>query len=812
MNKTGLSKDQVLKLQLQFGRNALPEKELETVWSIFFSQFKGPFVYILITVFGVSLAFKEYLDAALVVFVILVDVSMGFIQEYRAKRSLAALKKIIKPRCFVLRDSQRTEVETIDLVPGDLVYLGAGDKVPADGVLVSSTDLLVSEAILTGEEEPVEKRTDTKSANLFMGTSVLSGKGLLRIVSIGSKTEIGKIGKDLSEIPESPTPLQIRLEQFSKALGYIVIATSIIILVIGLLTGHDFWEMFRFSIILSFAAIPTGLDIAVTVVLSLGMHRILKQKALVKKLLSIETLGSTTVICTDKTGTLTEGVMEVTQTEFVNSRLALKGLIFLNTRRTSLEIAIWNFLKKQIGNQVQTILAKNEIIYEEVFESIKKYALTVSKYSNQEIAFAIGAPEVILDFCTINKAERVRIELKQHLWSSQGLRVVCLASKSSGNLKQKTHFKWLGIIGIRDPLRKGAKAALEKAKTAGIAIKIVTGDYIQTAVNVAKELGIPAEKKNIIEGHLLEKISLAELKERISEITLFTRVSPHQKLKIVEALQANGEVVAMTGDGINDAPALKKADIGIVVGTATDVARETADLVLLDSNFATIVAAVEEGRIIFANIKKVVGYVLSNSFAEIVLIFGALLLDIPFPLTVVQILWLHLICDGPPDIVLGFEPKEPGIMAEKPKKFLRESILSASMFFLIIIISFTAGLLALQAFASAYHTSQNIVLARTVAFAIIGSIDLAYIFAYKDLRRTIFRMKNFFENKYLIYSVVYGFIILLSGIYLPILNRVLGTSPLPPKYWIPVLVGAVLSTLWVEIVKVGSNFFSRKPA
>ncbi len=678
--------------------------------------------------------------------------------------------------------------------------LGSGDTIPADGTLLEGVDLLVGEAILTGESEPVQKSTSKTHQNLFMGTTVLSGRGTMLVTQIGVHTEFGKIGKSLTKIEDAPTPLQVKLEKFSRTLVIIIGLISLFIFAIGIYLKQDLWSMFRYSIVLSVAAIPEGLPIAVTVILSLGVRRILKKDGLVKKLLSIETLGATSVICTDKTGTLTEGVMRVVKTNFKNHRDAMKGLILLNTQRSSLEIAIWNYLKKELGSNPQDYLNKAEILYEEAFESDKKYALTLAKVGETTSAYIIGAPEVIINYCSENQKEKARILYVFEAWARYGLRVVGLCEKLHSVSRTKSGFKWVGLIGVKDPVRKTVAESIAKAKLAGIDIKIVTGDYLHTALRVAQEVGLEVPTGGYLEGDELDKISSSELRTKIKGITLFARVAPIQKLKIIQALQANGEVVAMTGDGVNDGPALKKANIGIAVGSATDVAKAASDLILLDSDFKTIVSAVEEGRVIFTNIKKVVAYVLSNSFAEIVLIMGALVLHVPLPMTIVQILWVHLICDGPPDIVLGFEPKETGIMTEKPRKLIQENILELPMILLIVAISLTAGLVALFAFTHEF-TGSNLMSAQTVAFAVIGSIDLTYIFAYKDLRRSIFKM-NLFDNKFLIGSVIYGFTLLLLGIYHPALNRLLGTIPLPLSHWLYPLIASIITIVWVEIVKL----------
>lgn len=799
MKYLGLSAPAIQTLRGRHGPNSLPEEKLFSVFNLIFSQLKSPLIYVLFIVVIVSLYFGEFLDVFLIMAIILLNVVMGFSQEYSAQKTLQALKNIIKPTAVVIRTGTRQVIDASELVPGDIVLFGQGDSIPADGILLEGVDVLVGEAILTGEAEPVQKSLTTSHQNLFMGTTVLSGRGTMEVRQIGIQTEFGKIGKSLTKIQDAPTPLQIKLEKFSRTLVIIIAFISLLIFLIGLLLKQDLWSMFRYSIVLSVAAIPEGLPIAVTVILSLGVRRILKKNGLVKKLLSIETLGATSVICTDKTGTLTEGVMRVVKTNFKNHRAAIKALMLLNTQRTSLEIAIWKYLRKKLGTDPQTFVDKAEIIHEEAFESEKKYALTIAKVGENSSAHIIGAPEVILKFCSESKKEKSRILYEFEDWARSGLRVVGLCEKQHSTTKSKSGFKWLGLIGVKDPVRTTVSESISRAKAAGIDIKIVTGDYLHTALQVAKEVGLDIPKGGFIEGHELEKISPSELKERIKGITLFARVAPLQKLKIIEALKANGEVVAMTGDGVNDGPALKKADIGIAVGSATDVAKSASDLILLDSDFKTIVSAVEEGRIIFANIKKVVAYVLSNSFAEIVLILGSFILKIPLPLTIVQILWVHLICDGPPDIVLGFEPKESGVMEEKPRKLIKENILELPMLFLVIAISLTAGMVALYAFNHIFDGS-NILLAQTVAFAVIGSIDLTYIFAYKDLRKSIFKM-NLFDNKILLVAVVYGFILLLLGIYHPTLNNLLGTTPLSLGQWLYPLTASIVTILWVEIVK-----------
>jgi Ca2+-transporting ATPase len=405
--------------------------------------------------------------------------------------------------------------------------------------------------------------------------------------------------------------------------------------------------------------------------------------------------------------------------------------------------------------------------------------------------------------------EKKEILAKIEKYAGEGLKVLGLSYKEEGELKETKNHIWLGLAGIEDPIREGVRETIQNTLEAGIKIKIVTGDHRKTAQKVAKNLGFLIKKENIMDGHDLEKISDKELKRIIDRIILFARVSPHQKLKIIKVLQEKGEIVAMTGDGVNDAPALKRADIGVVLGNSSDVAKEAGDLILLDNNFKTIVSACEEGRLIFSNIKKVVGYVLSNAFDEIIVIAGAFLFALPFPLTVVQILWINLICDGPPDFMLGFEPKEESLMKEKPRKIGKEDILSNSMKFLIFFISLAAGGFSLLFFWYFYNHSGDIVLARTVVFATIATASLVYIFSFKSLKESIFKI-NIFQNKFLFLGVIYGFALIFLAVYLPGLNRLLGTTPLLLKHWFLVFGVAVFTTFLAEIVKYfkNKNFFA----
>jgi Ca2+-transporting ATPase len=802
MMEKGLTDEEVNRLRLEFGYNIIPSRERVSALDILISQFKNPLIFILIASGLISFFFKQYLDVILIAVVILVDAAMGFYQEYHAKKTLLALKKILVPDILALRNGQRVRIKTQDLVPQDLVILKSGDKIPADGTLISDTSLLVNEAILTGEEEAVSKTKQEKENALFMGTVVLSGSGIMKVEKTGDRTEMGKIGKSLEEIRDEKTPLQIKLGNLSYDLAKIILAICFFIFLLGVFGDkQNVILMLRTAIVLSVAAIPEGLPIAITVIMVLGMSRVLKKQGLVRKLLAIEALGSTSVVCTDKTGTLTEGLMQVVKYRYQDRDFFSLALSLTNEQKSAVEVALWEFLKNRMNQDPQKMFDTHLRVYEEPFDSEKKYSLTINQVNDKKMAFVLGAPEILLSFSEMEQTGKNQILAEIESWADEGLKVLGVAFKEQGDLRSTDHFSWLGLVGLADPLRKEAKETIANFQKAGIKVKIITGDYLRTAIRVTQNLGFEVKKENVLEGRELEIISDEELKKRIENILIFARVSPHQKLKIVKALQENNEVVAMTGDGVNDAPALKKADIGVVVKDSSDVAKEASDLVLLDNNLKTIIFAVEEGRLVFSNLKKVVGYILSNSFAEIFLILGAMILKIPTPLTVIQILWIHLICDGPPDILLSFEPKEKTLMTESPQAIKKEEVLSKSMVLLIGAISLTIGFLSLVLFCFYLSLNQNLALAQTMAFAALASVDLIYIFSFKNLKEPLIKTGNIFKNPYLFLGIAYGFILLFAAIYLPGLNKILGTVPLKEQHWLIIFSFGLTITLFLETIK-----------
>jgi len=772
----GLTSAEVLERRRVFGLNTLPEKKGRSSLDIYVSQFKNPLIYVISVAALISFLLREIEDSLIIAVVVGLDSILGFFQEYRAEKTAATLKRLLKLTAHVIREGKVVLIEASEIVPDDLVTVNPGDRIPADGMLVEAVGVSANEAILTGESEPVSK---VIGDSLYMGTTALSGRGVLKVTSIGSETELGKLAGSLAEIKEDLTPLQVRLEAFSKSLTYIVVAISVIIFAAGVLSGTGILDMVRMSVILSVAAIPEGLLIAVTMILVIGMRAILRRKGLVKKLLAVETLGSVTTICTDKTGTLTEGVVRIVRTDFNSTEEAAHVMALCNNLTDSLEVALWENVKT-LGFDVQELSRKYERVYEMPFSSESKYMLTVNMINGQEIALAKGAPEIILRFCLLEPSEKTKIAAEIEQWANSGLKLIGLASKKKGSQRELAGFTWIGLVGIEDPVRPSVRDAIALCHRAGIKVKMITGDYRGTAEKVAKTIGLDVSEDRTIEGNRLQTMTGIELARVVSDVTVFYRVSPQHKLKIIDALGRRGEVTAMIGDGVNDAPALKRANIGVSVGTATDVAQETAGIILLDNNFETLVNAVEEGRIIFENIRKVVAYVLSDSFAEMLLLFGAILLGWPAPLTVAQLLWIHLICDGPLDIVLGFERAEKGIMDEKPRS-LKESILDNHCKFLVLTISGITAISCLFIFQHYWQVHNDATLGRTIVFTIIAVEDVVYAFSYRSLRRSLLLSGQFFTNRPFFGAIVLALGQQIFAIHVPFMNKVLGVVPL--SYW-----------------------------
>ncbi len=806
---SGLTAAETLERRKQFGENRLPAEKGISTWSILLAQVKSPLVYIILAAALVSLLVGELGDFGIIMAVVVIDVVLGFVQEYQAKRTYAALKGLLKPTTTVIREGKRQEVEVWELVPDEIVLLNMGEHIPGDGVMIESNKLSVNEAILTGESEAVTKSIEADHNKVFMGTTVVAGRGLMKVTQTGSRTELGAIALSLQEYSEEETPLQIRLKNFSKWLTLVVIAFTLIILTVGVLMGGEFLDMLRTSIILAIAAVPEGLLIAVTVILVVGMRKILKRNGLVKRLLAVETLGSVTTICTDKTGTLTEGRMQVTRADVTDSLRAGQVMTLCNDLEGPVDVALWEYALQQNPAEAHNLADHADRLAEEMFTSETKYMITANRIDADKFNFLKGAPEIVLNMCALSDTERAAILAKVDAFAGEGLRLLGLAYRRLGTLEDHSGYTWLGLLGMEDPVREGVVESIRIAHEAGISVKMITGDYRKTAEKIARSIGLMERNEEIVEGDALANLTDEQLREKVAGTAIFSRIRPQDKLRIVKALQANGEVTAMIGDGVNDAPALQRANIGVVVGSATDVAKETADLILMDNNFRTVVAAIEEGRTIFENIRKVIAYTLSNSFAEVLTIFVAMMFRWPAPLAVAQILWIHLICDGPSDIVLGFEPVEEGIMKEKPKS-LKEPVLTGLGMSLIAIISIASSIFALSLFGYFYNIHGDPVEGRSIVFASFALNSMIYIFAYRSMRRPMYRSGPLSRNKPLIWAVLGGVAMVAIAFLIPGLRTLLGIVPLSPGEWALVAGVAVFLLATVEAGKAIANWVQRR--
>jgi Ca2+-transporting ATPase len=815
MKHIGLTSLEVQALRVEFGHNVLPAEKKASGLRILLSQFANPLVYILLFVGGISLFLREFRDAFFILLVVVVNSVFGFVQEYKTQKTLTALKRMVKPRAKVIRNGERQEIDAADLVPGDIVFLTVGDRFPADGVVVEAASFFADEAVLTGESESVEKRAQDE---VFMGTTVAWGTGVMKVVHIGSATKIGEIAEALKETEQPPTTLQLRLRGLTRTLISIALSLCAVLFVFEWFTSRDFWETLRISSILLVAMLPEALLMAVTIILVIAMQKTLKRKALIRKLLAVETLGSVTTICTDKTGTLTEGKMRVVKTDLADRQGALSALCLCNNLSNATEIALWNFLREQKDIDAQQEYDRQPRIFEIPFSSDHKFMATINcpAEADQCRLYVKGAPETVAAMCGLSEDEKEAVRLKIDCWGKEGLRLIGTAYRSvdkasSWKLDTKTvpTLKWAGLIGLWDPPRKEAKEALATARQAGIKIKVITGDFRHTAEKIVESLGLEIGHDGVLEGQDMDQLTDEELGRRVQRTVLFSRVTPRQKLRIVIALQALGEVVTMTGDGVNDAPALKRANIGIVVGDASEVAKEAADMILLDSNFKTIVAAVEEGRTVFENIRKVIFYMLANSFAGILLTLGSIVLGWPLPLTVIQILWIHLICDGPQDILLGLEPKEAAVMTEGPKR-LDDPILDKLRLGLIFGISVLSASLALLQFWYFGLYRGDVELGRTMAFMTVSMGSILYVIPSRSFRQPFWRYENLWGNPWLLAVMVANFLVQAAVSYLPLTRDFLRLEPLRPGHWLLLMCVIASVIMFIECVKWRQSRYRRE--
>ncbi|MDD5043090.1 MAG: HAD-IC family P-type ATPase [Patescibacteria group bacterium] len=866
----GLTVVEVLARQKKFGKNELPKEKKLTSLQIFLSQFKNPLIYILLLAAAISLTLQKFVDMAVILLTVGVNTIVGFIEENKASRALTNLKKLIEYRVKVIRNGWEHQIKVGELVPGDIVFLKAGDRVPADGRILELKDFQVDEASLTGESLPVDKTSRTLSGDLavadrenmvFMGTMITRGMARAVVTEIGADTFLGETAYLIRETPEDKTPLQLRLLKLSKWMGGAVGVICFLILILGTFAGKSFFEMFTMAVAIAVSAMPEGLAVAVTVILAIGMQRISKRGSLVRNLLAAETLGSTTVICTDKTGTLTEGKMGVTEiftgkellNDYLGGRLKTEGLDWQSIKDSAAHIFALNIglacnnaiienpeavlddwvisgdptesalllAAVEAGLNKRDLEKNNPRLDEIAFDSEKKYMVTLHDGGHHHWLYIKGAPEKVLEraeFLQIDgRKERLTLQsfkiLKNNYekLTSRGLRLLAVGYKElSKDVKiisenDVQEIVLVGFIGLKDPLRKEVPETLRITRMAGIRTIVVTGDHRLTAKAIAEEAGLKVRAENIIDGPELEQMSDAELRKKIKSIYIFARVTPKHKIRIVDALQSQGEVVAMTGDGVNDAPAIKSADIGVAVGSGSDITKETADLVLLDNNFRTIVKAVEQGRAIFDNIKKVVVYLMSDSFTEIILIGGSLLLGLPLPLLPAQILWVNLVADGFPTFALAFESSEKEVMREKPYP-KKAPIMDAEMKALIFIIGIFTDLVLFGLFFYFLGKEYTLDHIRTFLFAALSIDSLFYIQACRSFRRP-FWGNNLFSNNILNLSILFSLMTLVLSVYWKPLQLLLRTMPLDGLDWTFLLGLGIMELFAIELTK---SFFLRR--
>ncbi len=849
------SREASLRLE-KYGCNKIESKRKFRAAKIFLNQFRSFLVIILLFAVVISAIAADPTDAILILIIVIINSILGFVQEFRAEKSMEALKKFSIPTAKIMRDGKIKEISSEQLVPGDIVLAEAGDSIPADGRLIEIVDLQTDESSLTGESTPVSKQqcvlkeavvADRKNM-VFSGTVVTKGRAKYIVTETGMSTEIGKIAGLLISI-QSETPLQKRLGHFGRWLGLAVIIIAAATFVLGILRGEHLYAMTLTSVTIAVSAVPEGLPAIVTVALALGTRVMARRKAIIRKLSAVESLGSVTVICSDKTGTLTTNEMTVRKL-WLNDKIIdvsgsgydVKGDFLIKNKEVEIDKNLEELLEisvlcsdsylvkngdgngyKIVGDPTEGALLvlgakagfwkeklseKFQRVGEVPFTSERKMMTTVHKTDSKLIAYSKGAPEKILSLCKMGDKEKNKILKIVEGMGKEGLRVLAFARKDvKGKLDLESvenNLEFIGLTGMIDPPRKEVKDAIKLCRQAGIRVVMITGDHKITAEAVGKEIGLIRGKERVLTGMELDKMDYGQLKKSVKEVNIYARISPKNKLDIVSALKNIGEIVAVTGDGVNDAPALKKADVGIAMGIkGTDVAKDASDMILADDNFSTIVSAVEEGRAVYDNIRKFVRYILSVNFSEIFFITLSVIFRLPLPLLPVQILWINLLTDGVPALTLTVEKKEGDIMKRKPRN-PKETITSGTKPFI-----FVAGMVLLLASLSVFLISlpQGLEKARTMALTVTVLFEMFFVFNCRSETRSVFR-KNPFSNKYLFAAVIITIFLHLSILYIPYLNTLFDTVPLALSDWmiiIPLSLSGLLVVPEIFIKRVPNN-------
>ena len=869
----GLTMEEAKKRLKRFGYNELKEAKKQSALLLFLNQFKDFMVLVLLAATIISGLLGEYVDAIAIIVIVIMNGLLGFFQERRAEKSLEALKQLSAPQATVLRDGEWLKIPARELVVGDIIKFSSGDRIGADVRLIDAKGLEIEESALTGESVPTAKSAVSlmnENAALgdlhnmaFMGTLVTRGSGIGIVIATGMKTAMGQIANLLQEAETVMTPLQRRLEQLGKILIVVALFLTVLVVVVGVIQGHGLYEMFLAGVSLAVAAIPEGLPAIVTIALALGVQRMIKKNAIVRKLPAVETLACASVICSDKTGTMTENMMTVTHI-WANGKtwtisgagLETSGQFYENGRPIDItkeavlqQLLMFGVLcnssqlKEKKGRRyidgdptegallvaaMKAGLTKerieNEFIVEQEFpfdSERKMMTVIVKDKAGRRFIVTKGAPDVLLQVSkqiwwngreqTMTVAWRKTIQDVIQQMASQALRTIALAyrplqahERITSEKEAEKNLVFIGIQGMIDPPRPEVKKAVQQCREAGIKTVMITGDHVLTAKAIAKQLGVLPPNGKVMDGPTLSRLSVDELEEVVDDVYVFARVSPEHKLKIVKALQRRGHIVAMTGDGVNDAPAIKAADIGVAMGqSGTDVAKEAAALVLLDDNFATIQAAIQEGRNIYENIRKFIRYLLASNVGEILVMLFAMLLALPLPLVPIQILWVNLVTDGLPAMALGIDRAEENVM-KRPPRHPKEGVFARGLGWKIISRGFVIGMVTLAAFMTAYERSGNdLVYAQTVAFATLVMAQLIHVFDCR-CERSIFD-RNPFENIYLFGAVIVSILLLLVVIYYPPLQGIFHTMPIALFDWLLIIGLAALPTFLFS-----GSFLARK--
>ena len=834
--RLGLKNKEVTERQIKYGKNIIQEGKKENIFIKFIKQFNDFMIIILIIAAIVSAIVSkvegtgDYFDSIIIIAIVIFNGIMGLIQEVKAEKSIEALKKMTSPTAKVKRDGKIQIINGEDIVPGDIIILEAGNYIPADVRLANTYNFKVEESSLTGETEPVLKDENeilnSKKMSLgditnmaFSGTVATNGHAEGIVIGTGMDTEVGRIAKMIITNESPTTPIQKKLGEVGKTLGIACLAICVVIFIIGIIKNISIMEMFMTSVGLAVAAIPEGLPAIVTIILSIAVTKMAKKNSIIRKLPAVETLGSSKVICSDKTGTLTENNMKVVEIFGEKNKILELGLLCTNCEITNhgeiegepTEVAI---VKAAIENKVDK--SEYERVYEIPFDSNRKLMTVIVKLNNGKYRIITkGAPEVLLSKCKFYENNNIKNDLLENYYTKikntnermaeKALRVLGVAYEdidilptSIENSKIENNLIFVGLIGMIDPPRKGVKEAVLSCRNAGIKTVMITGDHITTAKAIAKDLGILKEGELAITGEELDKIPEEKLIKDIMNYSVFARVSPEHKVRIVKIFQKTGAVVAMTGDGVNDAPALKKADIGIAMGLkGTDVAKNASDMILNDDNFVTIVEAVKQGRNIFDNIKKAIHFLISTNIGEIVTIFVGLLLGMKSPLLAIQLLWINLITDSLPAIALGLEEPESDIM-NKPPRDSKKSIFADGLFGKILAEGFMIGMLTILAFAIG-NRYYGIEVGRTMAFISLGMLELIHCFNIST-EKSIFK-SNVFKNKYLIGAFLIGVFLQVIIVFIPSIANVFKLTQLNYIQWIITIIISIMPVFIIELQK-----------